>query len=78
MVPKIKELKMVDKWSGLRPYSEDEKPVLGFAPNYKNFIIATGHFKNGFLLAPITGKLVSELIADGRTSLKIDELSPKR
>jgi len=73
ILPKVKELKIVNKWAGLRPYVDDGLPIIGFLSS--NFLIATGHFKNGFLLSPITGKMVSDMIEFGKT---IEELSPKR
>ncbi|GBC74998.1 Hydrogen cyanide synthase subunit HcnC [archaeon HR06] len=75
LLPKVKELKIVEKWAGLRPYVDDGLPIIGALPNFSNFLIATGHFKNGFLLSPITGKIISDMIEFGKS---IEELSPKR
>src|SRR5262249_48189982 len=50
-----------DMWSGFRPLSPDELPILGLAADPR-IVIATGHFRNGVLLAPITGLIVQALI----------------
>ncbi|UCD81706.1 MAG: FAD-binding oxidoreductase, partial [Desulfobacterales bacterium] len=54
-------LELVEIWRGLRPCSPDGLPYIGRAPNYDNVIIATGHGMLGISLAPITGKIVSQL-----------------
>ncbi len=55
-------------WAGLRPYSPDGLPILGEAPGTPGLVLATGHFRNGILLAPVTGRLIAELILSGRPS----------
>ncbi len=67
----------LEPWVGLRPCSPDGLPYLGYAPKHKNLIIATGHSMMGLSLAPVTGKLVAELI-DGNTSINIGQLDPAR
>jgi glycine/D-amino acid oxidase-like deaminating enzyme len=65
-------------WTGLRPYAPDGLPVIGPAPGLTNFFVATGHFRSGFLLAPITGQLMAEWIVDGRPSMDVAPLSAAR
>lgn len=65
-------------WSGFRPYCEDLKPVIGPIPGEENMFVAAGHFKKGVMMAPVTGKILADLITVGRTELPIDELSPAR
>lgn len=50
-------------WWGFRPATPDELPILGVSP-YKNLVLATGHYRNGILLTPITAVLLAELICD--------------
>ena len=64
-------------WSGLRPCSPDGLPYVGKS-NLSNLTIATGHAMMGLSLGPITGKLVSEVVAEESTSLAIEKLSPLR
>lgn len=54
---------IVRTWSGLRPRPENKSaPVIEYLPNYDNVILATGHYRNGVLLAPATAKIVREMI----------------
>ncbi|MBC8756383.1 FAD-dependent oxidoreductase [Kordia sp. YSTF-M3] len=57
---------------GLRPCSPDGLPYIGKTENYKNLTIATGHAMMGWSLGPATGKLVSELISERKTSMRLD------
>ncbi|MBX7152970.1 glycine oxidase ThiO [bacterium] len=69
IVPASSEWKTIDAWAGLRPGSLDSFPYLGPTP-IGNLTIATGHFRNGILLTPITAKIV----ADEILNKKIDPL----
>jgi glycine oxidase len=66
--PAIMNLPLVDAWSGLRPCSADGLPVLGPCDEIDGLFYATGHYRNGILLAPVTGELISAAITEGRTS----------
>lgn len=70
--------KTAESWCGLRPCTPDGLPILGRSPNHHNVFICTGHAMLGFTLGPISGKLISELIVDGRTSMPIDRLALSR
>ncbi len=65
-------------WSGLRPCSPDGLPYIGRTRRYANLSVATGHAMLGLSMAPITGKLVSEVLSDERPSLNLTALSPDR
>ena len=69
-VPNLATAPLLQTWVGLRPYAK-RKPYLGPLPGYDNIVVATGHYKNGILLAPITGRLVSQLITDQSLDLDI-------
>jgi glycine oxidase len=77
MAPSVKELRFRRAWAGLRPDTGDHRPILGLG-KFENLIFATGHFRNGILLTPVTAKLISELIATGSSSIPIDAYSPRR
>ncbi len=64
--------------AGLRPGSPDDLPFLGKFPEFENLVVATGHFRNGILLAPITGRVVSELIVKNQASIDIAPFRPDR
>ncbi len=74
-LPWIKELDVIRSFAGLRPYSPDGLPILGNVKGVKGFYIATGHSGDGICLSLITGKLMSELVLDGETSLDIEPFS---
>ena len=65
-------------WRGLRPCSPDGLPYLGRTSRYANLTLATGHAMMGMSLAPITGKLVAEIISGERPALDLSLLSPDR
>ena len=69
---KIPKTSIENAACGLRPCSPDGLPYIGKAENYKNLTIATGHAMMGWSLGPATGKLVSELISNKKTSMKLD------
>ena len=62
LVPRLKEASLVTAWAGLRPYSHDNVPYLGPVPGLDGAFVATGHYRSGILLAPITGLLLKEMI----------------
>ena len=74
-LPWIKDLDVIRSFAGLRPYSPDGLPILGTVKGVKGFYMATGHAGDGICLAPITGKLMSELVLDGETSMDIEPFS---
>jgi glycine oxidase len=76
--PKISTLPIVDTWSGLRPRAADGLPVLGPCDEIDGLFYATGHYRNGILLAPVTGELIAEAVADGRISPLLAAFSPNR
>ncbi|MCR4430254.1 MAG: FAD-binding oxidoreductase [Tepidanaerobacteraceae bacterium] len=72
LVPVLKDISIIRSFAGLRPYTPDGLPILGEAENLKGFIMAAGHEGDGIALSAITGRIISEIIACGRTSLNID------
>ena len=66
-VPGVYELPILETWTGLRPGSRDNAPILGKTP-IENLIYATGHYRNGILLAPITAYEIANLLLTGETS----------
>lgn len=77
LAPELADAEIVETWSGLRPGTPDHLPILGPA-ELEGLLIATGHYRNGILLAPVTAKLIREWIVDGRTSLTVEAFSPLR
>ncbi len=64
--------------TGLRPVSPDGLPYIGRSATYQNLTVATGHAMMGWSLGPATGKLVSEVIGEKKTSMDISAFRPDR
>src|SRR5690348_137140 len=77
LVPKLSNAEIVETWSGLRPDTPDHLPLLGPA-GVDGLTIATGHYRNGILLTPITAKLVREWIVEKRVSMDWEIFDPLR
>lgn len=71
-------LPMVEIWAGLRPLSKDSIPLLGPDPEIDGLILATGHYRNGILLTPITARAISEIVLHGRSSIDLRSFAPGR
>jgi glycine oxidase len=76
-VPGVYELPLVESWAGLRPASRDNAPILGASP-IEGLYLATGHYRNGILFAPVTAEDVAQLILTGETSPTIEPFGPHR
>lgn len=71
LVPSITLGEWEKGWTGIRPQTADGLPYLGEHPDYKGLFIATGHFRNGILLSPITGEVMADLIEGKSPSIDI-------
>ena len=65
-------------WAGLRPGSPDRIPYLGPVPDLPGLLLACGHFRNGILLGPISGRLIAQAIAGEKTDVSLDPYRPLR
>jgi glycine oxidase len=77
LVPELAKAEIIETWSGLRPGTPDQLPILG-PVDFDGLVLATGHYRNGILLAPITAKLIGEWIAEKRTTFDWEAFSPLR
>jgi glycine oxidase len=59
LLPVLAEAQLVSHWAGLRPQSSDGRPLMGRHPSVANLHLASGHFRNGILLAPVTAEMVA-------------------
>ena len=66
-----------EAWAGLRPGSPDELPIVGETA-ISGFFAATGHYRDGILLAPVTAQVMSDLLVDGSCGHDLDAFSPNR
>ncbi|HEX7175982.1 MAG TPA: FAD-dependent oxidoreductase, partial [Pyrinomonadaceae bacterium] len=65
IVPTLGEFALSDSWAGLRPRADDALPVIGESPEVERLFYATGHYRNGILLAPLTARIVSRMVVGG-------------
>ena len=75
MVPHLGTARFVRAWAGLRPHTPDGLPYLGPVPGREGVLLATGHFRNGILLAPVTAEIVAALVLEKKLDF---DLSPFR
>jgi glycine oxidase len=66
-----------ETWAVLRPASPDHLPILGPA-DLQGLLIATGHFRSGIVLAPVTARLMREWVTESRGSVDCERFSPMR
>ncbi|HSP64294.1 MAG TPA: glycine oxidase ThiO [Pyrinomonadaceae bacterium] len=78
IAPVIGSLPLVSSWAGFRPCAADGLPVLGPCEGIKGLFYATGHYRNGILLAPITGELIAKAIINDESSSLLRPFSPDR
>jgi glycine/D-amino acid oxidase-like deaminating enzyme len=77
LVPKLRDARILEDWAGLRPGTPDALPILG-ATETSGYYVATGHFRDGILLAPITAKLMCDVVEGRQPELDITAFSPAR
>jgi glycine oxidase len=78
LLPNIAELDFVEVAVGLRPGTPDNAPLIGPAPGLDGLVHATGHYRNGVLLTPITADLVAELLDTGKLPEQAAPFAPDR
>jgi glycine oxidase len=77
LAPELANAEVMETWCGLRPGTPDQLPILG-PSELDGLVIATGHYRNGILLAPITARLIADWVIDRRTAFNWDAFSPLR
>lgn len=77
LVPKLADAKILEDWAGLRPGTPDGLPIVG-ATATPGYYVATGHFRDGILLAPITASTISAVIEERTAEYDLSAFSPAR
>jgi glycine oxidase len=78
LLPQLAETPILESWAGLRPATPDGLPLLGpVAPNSRHYL-ATGHYRNGILLAPATAYVLAQLLSGEASTVDIAPFSPAR
>ena len=65
--PVLEHAPVLESWVGVRPGRANYAPILG-QTKLDNVFVASGHFRNGILLAPITAQIIADLVVTGRVS----------
>ncbi len=78
ILPGLAESPFVTAWAGLRPGTPDRLPYIGPVPGADGLLAATGHYRNGLLLGPVTGEIVADLIAGREPPLPLGPYLPGR
>jgi glycine oxidase len=77
LIPELRKAKILEDWAGLRPGTPDALPILG-ATATPGYYVATGHFRDGILLAPITARVMAQVIEGKSPDYSLDAFSPAR
>jgi glycine oxidase len=77
LLPALENARLLKAWAGLRPGTPDNLPILGATPT-PGYHVATGHFRDGILLAPVTALLMAQLITGARPELDLAPFSMER
>ena len=77
LAPGLANARIEETWAGLRPDSPDHLPIVG-PTDLEGLLMATGHFRSGVMLTPITARLIREWITEQRVSVDWERLSPMR
>lgn len=74
----LSDFEGIPPWHGLRPCSPDGMPYIGRTQRFANLLIATGHSMMGLSLAPVTGKLIGQILSGEKPPRNLQPLSPDR
>ena len=72
IIPGLETINVIRAFAGLRPYTPDGLPILGPVEAVPGFMMAAGHEGDGIALSPITGELIAQMIAAGRSDIPLD------
>jgi glycine oxidase len=77
LIPTLSQARVLEAWAGLRPGSPDNLPILG-ATQTPGYFVATGHFRDGILLSPVTARVMAQLITGVKPEHDLSPFSPGR
>jgi sarcosine oxidase subunit beta len=72
IIPALHEVNVIRAFAGLRPHTPDGLPILGPVDDVSGFFMAAGHEGDGIALSPITGELIAQMIATGKSDISLD------
>jgi glycine oxidase len=77
LVPGLERARVLESWAGLRPGTPDDLPILG-ETSLRGYFVATGHFRDGILLSPVTAHVMSQIVTGVKPELDLAPFSPAR
>jgi glycine oxidase len=77
LLPALQDARVLEAWAGLRPGTADGLPILG-RTSIPGYYVATGHFRDGILLAPITAQIIAQTVQDLKPAYDLSAFSPER
>ncbi len=77
-LPSLKDVRVIRAFANFFPFTSDDLPIMGTVAGLEGFIMAAGHSGHGISLGPGSGKLIQELICEGKTTIPLDELNLAR
>ena len=77
LVPRLADARILEAWAGLRPGTPDGLPILGATPT-RGYFVATGHFRDGILLAPVTARVMARIMTGQNPQIDITKFSASR
>ena len=77
VAPALASFAVVETWAGLRPGAHDGRPYLG-ATALDGYLVASGHYRNGILLTPVTARALASLVVDGQSPTDLEPFAPTR
>lgn len=77
VVPALANARILEDWAGLRPATPDALPILG-ATRVPGYFVATGHFRDGILLTPVTARAMAQAVSGERCAYDLQPFSPGR
>jgi glycine oxidase len=78
LVPSLQDAAVQATWAGLRPGTPDDRPYLGRVPGMRGLYAATGHFRSGLTLAPLTAEALSAIVSERDFAIDLTPLRPAR
>jgi glycine oxidase len=78
LAPGLAQCPVIERWAGLRPRLADGLPALGRVPGFENLTAATGHYRNGILLTPITGEVIAAVVLGEEPMVDLSPFDPGR
>lgn len=77
LMPELGEGRILEAWAGLRPASPDSLPMIG-ETSYLGYLAATGHYRDGILLAPVTARIIRQLVTGQTPEMNLIPFAPER